>query len=55
MIIFSKIERVGGKVILTYFRVLMWHLAGGIEENHEKPQSRYWCPGIDSNWILNIS
>jgi hypothetical protein len=31
--------------IVAYFKVLFSCLAGGSEENHEKPQSRYYVFG----------
>jgi hypothetical protein len=32
-------ERMWKDVIMAYSKVLSWHLPGGFEESHEKPQS----------------
>jgi hypothetical protein len=34
----DKLERIWKKQLWPNFMVLSWHLAGGTEESHEKPQ-----------------
>jgi hypothetical protein len=33
----DKLEIMWKEVVVTYFKVLSWHLLGGMEKNHKKP------------------
>jgi hypothetical protein len=36
----DELEMMWNKVVMTCFKVLVWHLRGGTEENFKKPQSQ---------------
>jgi hypothetical protein len=37
------------RVMIAYFKVLSWHLAGETKGNHEKPHQDSQCPSTDMN------
>jgi hypothetical protein len=44
----NELERMWKEVVIAEFKVLLWHLPGGAEQNPEKPQND-WSLGRDSN------
>jgi hypothetical protein len=43
----GELERMWNEVVVAKFTVLYLHFPGWTEENHKKPQSRYWS--LDQN------
>jgi hypothetical protein len=37
----NELERIWKEAVMVQFKVLSWHLPGGIEETHEKKSVRF--------------